>query len=221
MGSLYWQINDCWPTMSWASVDYFGRWKALHYAVRKAFQSIYPIIVKGNDQIHVKIANDKLKPEKTILVATLYDFSGKCLWTKQIETLLRPNSSMVYLSIPERELLALGDKSKSVLELEVKTDNSVLAENFFYFKACKDLALEKPVIQKFVRKTSDQEYEISLTTDKLAKNVALITSKSEGVFSDNYFDMIPGKTYKIIFKGNASNLAEELEIMCVNNSYKQ
>jgi beta-mannosidase len=40
MGSLYWQINDCWPVASWSSIDYFGRWKALHYTARRIFAPV-------------------------------------------------------------------------------------------------------------------------------------------------------------------------------------
>ena len=221
MGSLYWQINDCWPTMSWSSVDYFGRWKALHYTVKKAFKSIYPIIIRKDNLVQVKVANDKLQPEKVTLEAVLFDFNGKKLWSKHIEPTLKPNSSQIYLSIPEKELMALGDSSKTVLSIELKTGNTFLADNLFYFRDCKDLSLERPTIQKVIRKSGDQEYEISLTSTKLAKNVALTTTKSDGVFSDNYFDIIPGKTYKITYKGNSVDLAAELEIMCVNNSFNQ
>ena len=42
MGSLYWQLNDCWPGASWSSIDYYGKWKALHYNIKKAFS---PVIV--------------------------------------------------------------------------------------------------------------------------------------------------------------------------------
>ena len=37
MGAIYWQLNDCWPVASWASIDYFGRWKALHYYAKRFF----------------------------------------------------------------------------------------------------------------------------------------------------------------------------------------
>ena len=40
MGAIYWQINDCWPAASWSSIDYYGRWKALHYFARRFFNPI-------------------------------------------------------------------------------------------------------------------------------------------------------------------------------------
>jgi beta-mannosidase len=44
MGSLYWQLNDTWPVASWASLDYHGRWKALHYTARNFYA---PVLVSG------------------------------------------------------------------------------------------------------------------------------------------------------------------------------
>ena len=221
MGSLYWQINDCWPTMSWASVDYFGRWKALHYMVKKANQAVYPVIVRNNQNIEVTVANDNLKSSKATFVATLYDFNGRTLWEKQKDILLTANSSLVYLVVPESELTARGDASQTVFEVQIKSGDKVLAANLFYFKDCKDLILGKPSIKKTIVKTGNQEFLITLTADKLAKNTAFFTTKSEGFFSDNFFDMIPGKTYKISFTGKAVNLDNDIQIMTVNETYNK
>lgn len=218
MGSLYWQINDCWPTMSWSSVDYFGRWKALHYMVKKAFQPLYPIISRSKGTIEVSVVSDKLTAEKVTLVATLYNFQGKSLWKKQTDVLITANSSQIYLSIPEKELLSKGDARQINLEIEIKNGNDLLAENQFYFKDCKELVLLKPEINRVIRKVQEKEFQIELTTNTLTKNIALFTAETEGHFSDNYFDMIPGKTYMINFKGAAKNLEQDLHIMCVNEA---
>ncbi len=221
MGTLYWQINDCWPTMSWASVDYFGRWKALHYVVKKAYQSVYPIIFRDKNEIKVKVANDRINSEKAIIVSTLYDFSGKVLWQKQIETTLTANSSLVYLSVPEKELSDKGAATKTVFEVVVKSGDKFLGENLFYFKDFKDLKFDQPVIKRTISKISDQEYEIQLTAEKLAKNVAFFTAKSEGFFSDNFFDMIPGKTYKIKFTGKVVDLENDIQVKNLNEVVNQ
>jgi len=221
MGSLYWQINDCWPTMSWASVDYFGRWKALHYAVKKAYQPVYPIIFRDKNDIKVTVANDRLTSGKAKITATLYDFEGEVLWQKQIDTTLTANSSLVYLSVPEKELTGKGKTSKTVFEVVVKSEDTILGENLFYFKDVKALQFEQPEIKKTISKISDQEYEIQLTTEKLAKNVAFFTAKSEGFFSDNFFDMIPGKTYKIKFTGKAVDLENDIQVMNLNKVVNQ
>lgn len=215
MGSLYWQINDCWPTMSWSSVDYFGRWKALHYFVREAFKPVLPVIFRDGKVIKIAIANDKLEAEKHQLEVTLYDFSGKVLWQKNQDIILDANSSKTYMTIAEKELLAKGNAAKMILEVKVKKSESLVAENLFYFLDIKALTLEKPEIIKTIEKISDKAYKITLVTNTLAKNIAL-SSNSEGRFSNNFFDMLPGKSYTINFSGD---LKGEINIKTIVDSF--
>ena len=215
MGSLYWQINDCWPTMSWSSVDYFGRWKALHYFVREAFKPVLPVIYRDGKEIKIAIANDQLETSKHQLEVTLYDFSGKILWQKSEEIELAGNSSQTYLTIAEKELLAKGNPAQMALEVKVKNSGTTVAENLFYFRDIKALQFEKPVIEKSIEKMGDNKYAITLKCNTLAKNVAL-SNASEGRFSNNYFDMIPGKSYSISFSGD---LSADVEIKTLIDSY--
>ncbi len=152
MGTLYWQINDCWPTISWSSVDYFGRWKAMHYMVKKAFLPTYPIIFMDNENLKVSVANDNLNPEEVTLELKLYDFSGTILWQKEIDTVLLANTSHVYLSIPQHELLSKGDASQMVFEVLIKAENEVVADNHYYFDDCKELATWKGFHKKRIFK---------------------------------------------------------------------
>jgi beta-mannosidase len=202
MGSLYWQINDCWPTMSWSSVDYFGRWKALHYFVREAFKPVLPVIFRDGTDLKIAVANDKLKAEEHQLEATLYDFSGKELWKHSKTIVLAANTSQVYLSVPEKELEAKGNPIRMVLEVKVKDGQNEIAENLFYFRDIKILSLGKPEIVKTVEKTGSRIFKITLVSNTLVKNVAL-SSASEGRFSNNFFDMLPGKNYTINFSGES------------------
>jgi beta-mannosidase len=219
MGSLYWQINDCWPTMSWSSVDYFGRWKALHYAVKKAFQPIYPIIDTVGNEVNIFVASDKLMDTRATISIKLYNFSGKIIWQKEIAASIAANTSKLYESIPKSILLAENDGSASVLEVVVKKAEEIIAGNLYYLKEYKVLQLQKPIITKTIKKLSSNKYELTLKTNTLAKNVAFFTGKTEGFFSDNYFDMLPGRTYRITFTGAAVDLAKELEVMCLNEAY--
>ena len=219
MGSLFWQINDCWPTMSWASVDYFGRWKALHYTVKNAFQPVYPIIFRKNRLINILVASDKLNAKEVVVEARLLDFNGKELWKSDWKGSIDANASKVYMQIPEKDLLTAGSAAKSVLAVVVKSAGTILSENMFYLKDCKELQLEKPLITKSVSKINDSESEITLATDKLAKNVMLFAPKKEGHFSDNNFDMLPGKTYKIKVTCKAEILETDLLLMTVVDTY--
>jgi beta-mannosidase len=216
MGSLYWQINDYWPAISWAGVDYFGRWKALHYFAKKAFQPVCPVIYREGNNINVAVVSDLPDSFDITIEATLYDFDGSVLWENKKDTLLAANASHIYMSMPEKELLSAGPASSSVLHVIVRSEEKTFSENNFYFTDCKELNLMNPGIQRVITKINENEFEIELSSQSLAKNVALSTSITEGFFSDNFFDLIPGKSYKIKFTGAANDLDEELEVMSVN-----
>ena len=105
MGSLYWQLNDCWPVASWSSIDYFGRWKALQYYARRFYDDllISPFAHDGNVDIYV--VSDKLQPVNAQVRVRLLDFSGKVLQEQTKDVQLPPQSSAVYLSLVEKDLL--------------------------------------------------------------------------------------------------------------------
>ena len=67
MGTLYWQFNDCWPAISWSSVDYFGNWKALHYHAKRFFNEIIIVIYEEGEHIHISVVNDQHKKVDSII----------------------------------------------------------------------------------------------------------------------------------------------------------
>jgi beta-mannosidase len=77
MGSLFWQINDCWPVASWSSTDYYQRWKALQYFAKKGFEPVLVSPYTTSDSLKVDIINDKLTEIKAQLVVKVLDFDGK------------------------------------------------------------------------------------------------------------------------------------------------
>jgi len=218
MGSLYWQINDCWPTMSWASVDYFGRWKASHYFVKNAYEPIVVVPYVSGKNVDVAIVCDKLKDDEGTLILTLHDFAGRELWKKETPVIVKANQSLAGFSMPQAELTNLGNPAKMVLEVILNINGQPVADNLFYFTEGKELELEKPVIKRSVEQKSPTEYEITLHSDKLVKNVG-ITTEAEGTLSDNYFDMLPGRDYKVLFTGKVELSEDQLIVQCVNESF--
>jgi len=73
MGTLYWQLNDCWPVVSWSSVDYHGRWKALHYYVRRAYSDVLLSTVEDADALEVYLVSDRLEAVNGLLKLRLAD----------------------------------------------------------------------------------------------------------------------------------------------------
>ena len=98
MGSLYWQINDCWPVASWSSIDYTGRWKALQYYARRFYSDILVSPQEENGNIEVFVVSDRLQPAPAQLNLSLLDFDGNELWSQQQDIEIAALKSKSYLT---------------------------------------------------------------------------------------------------------------------------
>jgi len=108
MGTLYWQLNDCWPVASWSSIDYYGKWKALQYYAKKLFKPILISPHKEDGKVNIYIVSDLLENQKAIMKLTLIDFDGNVKWEKNKNIDVKANTSYIYLQIAEKELLNLS-----------------------------------------------------------------------------------------------------------------
>lgn len=196
MGSLYWQINDCWPVASWSSMDYYQRWKALQYFAKKGFEPVLVSPYTTTDSVKVDIINDKLAELKAQLVVKVIDFDGKEVWKEMKEVTVPANSSNTYFGTKTAEFLKKVQANKQLLVVELIENSAVISSNTLYFKPIKDVQLPKPEV-KYEINAADGGYEITLNTNKLAKNLYMTIGSEEGFFSDNYFDLIPGQPVKV------------------------
>jgi len=205
MGSLYWQLNDCWPAISWSSIDYFGQWKALQYKAKNAFKNLLISSTIEKNKVKTFVINDTFNPIQGNLKVTLIDFYGKEIWKDSKEIQVLENSSKPYFNF---SLESIKSES-SVLITEFNNQQSV-----FFFTKPKDLNLPKGIIKKVVSKTKNG-FSIILTSDVLQKDMFLF-SKVKGHFSDNFFDLIPNqnKVIKFITKENSLN---DLRIKTLNS----
>jgi beta-mannosidase len=187
MGSLYWQLNDCWPVTSWSSVDFYGRWKAFHYQAKRSFENLLVSVNDENNQYAIYIINDNLHPSGGILKAQLLDFKGQTLWSHSKAVTVQPNSNQVAASISKGEFASF-DSTYTALHIQLVNRDTVTASTIYYFAKPKNLRLAEP---KVVIKYSGPK-TIEVTTDILAKNVFL--SSDQVFFDDNFFDLLPGQT---------------------------
>lgn len=223
MGSLYWQINDCWPVASWSSIDYYGKWKALHYTAKKAFENYLISFENNEDNLNVFVVSDSLKNMNAILKIKLLDFDGNLL--KQWEELItvEPNKSNKHLSLLKNDVLNISNSINVVLHAELfnNENNTIISENLFYLSPYKELKLTNPELTFTVSENMD-EFELILKAKKLAKDVYLSVG-SDNNFSDNYFDMLPNTEKKVtIKKSKLENLElflEKLKVITLFDSY--
>ncbi|MEY8745214.1 beta-mannosidase [Paenibacillus tundrae] len=202
MGTLYWQMNDCWPVASWAGMDYLGRWKALQYYAKRSFSDVL-ISVDGTkeDTTDIYLISDQLEAVKGTLQLRLIGFNGTVHREEEHEVTLAPNSGQQVLSLNHAEWLQELSPATTLLRLDLKQEGQADIVQEHYFAPSKDIGLKPAQIQVKEVKENDTVHLV-LESDVLAKQV-WISSEAEGVFSDNFFDLIPGIPVKVKFTSRA------------------
>ncbi|MFN2532451.1 MAG: glycoside hydrolase family 2 protein [Pyrinomonadaceae bacterium] len=199
MGSLFWQLDDCWPVASWSSIDYTGRWKALQFYARRFYKDILVSPHQEKGMMDVFIVSDRLQQIPAQLNISVVDFDGNRLWSQHQDILIAPNSSRAYATVAINTLLAGSNERKVFLLTDVLVGGKQVTSNKHFFHPYKELELPHPQIA-FDVKPSRPGLNITLSSDKFARGVYLSAPNYAGSFSDNYFDLLPGQKVEIQFR---------------------
>lgn len=195
MGSLYWQINDTWPTISWSTVDYFGNWKPSHYAVRNANEAVIASPAIENDRLKVFVVSDLLNALPARLQIIVIDEEGSQLMDSVVEFKVQPNQSAVVFDILKRSLITETEKRWMIATS--LTGEAIQHENvMFSFKASEADLIPHPVNYRIIQ--NDGEQYVELWSEGLIKGLFVECGSNGNRFSDNYFALLPGikKTIK-------------------------
>lgn len=199
MGTLYWQMNDCWPVASWSSMDYYGRWKAVQYYAKRSFEDILISIdqsVSGKVDIH--LVSDLIAPKSLTVRVKVLGIDGTLYKEMPQSLTLAGGEAVQLLSLTTEQLLGDVNPAEAILVAELEHEDQLLHAEIAYFVSATELSLQQPTIH-VVETEVDGVIAYELTTDVLARQIWLSTA-SEGVFSDNFFDLIPGVTKTVQFK---------------------
>jgi beta-mannosidase len=206
MGSLFWQIDDCWPVASWSSIDYTGRWKALQYYARRFYSEVLLSPHEDNGNLEFFVVSDRLSPIAAQLKLSLLDFDGHVLWNREQSIDVAPLKSKSYLTVPISTVLAGKDPKAVFLFGELVVDGKTIASNQHFFQPYKNLSLPQSQVNADLVPTRTG-FKVTLSADKLARAVYL--SAPGGSFTDNYFDLIPGRRVEVEFRtGSAIRVKE-------------
>ena len=189
MGSLYWQLNDCWPGASWSSIDYYGKWKALHYKVKESFAPVIVSYEFVDSNLQISVVSDLTTPFQGDLLVTLSEFKdieNILNWNQQID--LEPNESKVVLTIPRNGLPTDEDQLHTYLQLSLSNHEGICASKYIYFKPFKKLLLPNPIMRFDAKCDKNNVLYITVKSENYARGVH-ITCDSVVNFSENFFDL--------------------------------
>jgi beta-mannosidase len=211
MGSLYWQLNDCWPVASWASIDYYGHWKALQYYAKRFYDDVIVSPFAHDGKLDVYVVSDKLQPLSGTIRTRLLDFSGKVLTEKTQDVQIPAQSSAIYFTLDEKDLLANADPQKTFLVFDLAVGGKPVSRNLIFFDTMHNLDLPKSVKIDASLDSSNRSYTATLRAPVLARSVYLSFGDLDVQTSDNYFDLLPGEEITVKLKTPSSVSLDQLK----------
>lgn len=214
MGTLYWQLNDSWPVVSWSGIDYYGNWKALHYQAKRAFEPLLINAVHEDGNLNIYLISDRLQSISDLtLTMQLVDFNGKRLDKRKVSVHAPANTSEKVFG---RALDEWADENQRkecflLLTLNDKSGHEI-ARRVHFFVPTKELKLPETAV-KYTVKLQDGRCEVTLDSRRLAKDIFVQIPIQGARFSDNFFDLLPGETKKITITSPELRKGDKPEII--------
>jgi len=223
-GILYWQLNDCWPVASWSSLDYFGRWKALHYAAKRFYAPVLLSIEDTPPIQAVYITNERREAWDGSLTWSLETLDGEVAKTGYQNVAV---DAMAVVKICEVDFSTIrrndADMARNlVCVAELWQDEKMVSRQTAYFVPTKHLELKPPEITPRIT-MEGQTAQIELSAASLARLVELSLEGEDAIFSDNYFDLPAKYTMNVIVpipsEWTVDDILSVLKIRSVYDSY--
>lgn len=188
MGSLYWQLNDCWPVASWSSIDYYGRWKALHYFAKKFYAPILLSIEEEENSAKLYVTNDTLEKVSATVNWKLRKNNSEIIHEGKVDAEIQALKATEVKFLSFQDVLTDEAKRDTYLEAELLIDGKKHSATTVLFTQPKHFSFLKPNIHLSIEET-DEAFFINVRTDSFAKYIQLELENADCKFSDNYFDL--------------------------------
>ncbi len=190
-GTLIWQLDDNWPVISWSSIDYYGRWKALHYAARRFFAPLLLSVELHGRQVALHLSSDRRDPQPATLSWSLQTVDGRILQSASRDLVVLPLASSPVVDLDLTGILAAQDLRRVVFCCELSVEGSPASSQVVPFVPDKHLELEDPCPEIQVEQSGDR-LQVRVKVHSLARFIELRFDRADVVFSDNYFSLPAG-----------------------------
>ncbi|MGH9617028.1 MAG: beta-mannosidase [Acidobacteriaceae bacterium] len=221
MGSLYWQLNDCWPVVSSSSIDYYGRWKALQYYARRFYA---PLLVSSrvkDGNLAVSVVSDKTAPVEGTVRVRIMKFDGTVLNTQTQNVTIPPLSSKVYVNVSTQPYTGSpADATETFAAMDLTVEGKQVSSNLMYFVPTREIHLPAARIESHFARANGG-YRLQLLSSVLARSVYVSFGDTDAKVSDNYFDLLPNEPTTIVVDSKASleQLKNSINIMTVADAF--
>ncbi|MFW6286685.1 MAG: beta-mannosidase, partial [Candidatus Sumerlaeota bacterium] len=220
MGALIWQLNDCWPVASWASIDYYGRWKALHYMARHFFA---PVLISGVEKpedktVEIHVSSDRLKNIKATARWIVTRVNGEIIEENQVDFELNARTTHCVKTLELADAIEEYGERDIMVWLELlDAKHEAVSTNFVSFVRPKEHELCKPGIKYTVEADPDEEgaFVASVESEHPALWVFLTLEGFDARLSDNWFHLWPHRRVKVTIRPE-----EEMTLRAVKKALK-
>ncbi len=202
MGSLYWQLNDVWPGASWSSIDYAGRWKALHFHAKRFFADHAVAALRDEGVTRVSLLNDRQQGLQATWRMRVMDLDGALRNEQRHTVALPPLSALEVGRFADADLLKGADPTRTVAVVELFDGATLLSQQVVYFAPAKALALSPAKIDSTLRADGEGAV-LTLRAPKLVRALWIDFDGVDATLDDNALDLVPGEAVTIRLRSKA------------------
>jgi beta-mannosidase len=197
MGTIYWQLNDCWPVASWSSIDYRFHWKALHYFARRFYAPLLVSVADDGGSLSLWLTNDGAQARRARWDWSFHRLDGRRLAGARGEAELGPCTSRAVATVSADRATGGADPNAVYLRYRARA-GAERSGGIHFLVPYKRLDLPRSRISvKAARRTTNPSFTVR--SSRLAPFVALDAAGVPGFFSDNYFHLEPGEEREVVF----------------------
>jgi beta-mannosidase len=238
MGALYWQLNDCWPVFSWSSIEFGGKWKALHFAAQKFFApALVSAHVPGDETLHyasnrvrstihevnVYTVYDGTQPRKAEVGWTLYHLDNRVLKQGRKNVQLCYGESILQLPLDFQKEIDKFGRRHIYLRIFLRDGDELLSQNTVFFTAPRYLEFGRETLSPQIEKTGAGRYELHFEAKHFHHQVMFNVPGARFHASDNFFDLYPCVPHVVELQLpqdlSIAQLKKRLEVMSYVDSY--
>lgn len=197
-GTLYWQLNDCWPGISWSSLEFGGAWKAAHYAVRRLYAPVLVCaVLVGTNRADIWTIHDGPETTMALLEWRLLTATGEILRSGHQSTRLRSGRSVRRVSLDCAEALDRHGRERVLLHVRLNAGPHGRSEDTMLFVPPKDFEVARAPICLRIGRHGPREIKMVLTSRSFQPGVAIDPGLSGATVDENFIDLLPGEARTI------------------------